>query len=332
MQRFLKEELELQENPDQKQEELATVRVKLNILRKDPILTGISPLYKDYKPERWWFEIPKFVSTLILCGVATLVPAEGASQVFIALVTSTAMLVLYANYHPYVSTNDDVLAQVCQFSLTFTISVGLLHMASESFKVIVYRILGIAAVHYTISHYDTDRFSKLSAIKDYLFGYLLILCNLSSIIVGFGVISFEFCATAFPTKTEKITEFVKEKLGTSRRVLASIHPRATIQSKPRTRVAPVSNIVHEGPENPSEETRIAVGVLSVDNEEDLAEQTPTSLFPAMNSPTAGSVVPCPSDSSISGPSGSGMIDPSSTRSRTSALFLSFHLFLYPSFN
>merc|ERR1712086_340461 len=29
---------------------------------------------------------------------------------------------------------------------------------------------------------------------------------------------------------------------------------------------------------------------------------PTSLFPAMNSPTAGSVVPCPSDSSIPGAS------------------------------
>ena len=78
IQELLKKELELQENPDQKQEELATVRAKLNILRKDPILTGISPLYKDYEPERWWFEIPKFVSTLILCGVATLVPAEGA--------------------------------------------------------------------------------------------------------------------------------------------------------------------------------------------------------------------------------------------------------------
>ena len=150
IQELLKKELELQENPDQKQEELATVRAKLNILRKDPILTGISPLYKDYEPERWWFEIPKFVSTLILCGVATLVPAEGASQVFIALVTSTAMLVLYANYQPYVSTNDDVLAQVCQFSLTFTISVGLLLMASESFQVTVYRLLGIAVVHFKL--------------------------------------------------------------------------------------------------------------------------------------------------------------------------------------
>jgi hypothetical protein len=164
-------------------------------------------------------------------------------------------------------------------------------------------------------------------IKDYLFGYLLIFCNLSNMVVGFGVIIFEFCATAFPTKTEKLTEFVKEKLGTSR-VLTSIR-RATTQSKPRTRVAPVSNIVQEGPENPSEETRIAVGVLSVDNEEDLTEQTPTNLFPA---PTAGSVVPCPSGSSIPGPSGSGMIDPSSTQSRTSTFFLSFHLSFFPSFN
>ena len=150
IQELLKKELELQENPDQKQEELATVRAKLNILRKDPILTGISPLYKDYEPERWWIEIPKFVSALILCGVATLFPAEGASQVFFALVTSTAMLVLYANYQPHVSTNDDVLAQVCQFSLTFTIAVGLLHMASGAFQMTVYRLLGIATLHFTL--------------------------------------------------------------------------------------------------------------------------------------------------------------------------------------
>ena len=174
----------------------------------------------------------------------------------------------------------------------------------------------------------TDRFfSKLSTIKDYLFGYLLIICNLSSMIVGFGVIGFEFCATAFPTKTEKITEFVKEKLGTSRRVLASIHPQATTQSKPRTRVAPVSNIVQEGPENPSEETRVAVGVLSVDDEEDSTEQTPTSLLPAMDSPTAGSVVPFPRNSSIPGPSGSGMIDPFNSPSFATSFLLSIHSFL-----
>jgi hypothetical protein len=188
-------------------------------------------------------------------------------------------------------------------------------------------------LYITILHYDTDRFSKLSATKDYLFGYLLILCNLPSMIVGFGVISFEFCATAFPTKTEKVTDFVKEKLGSSRRVLTSIY-----QPKPRSRrVVPVisrssSNIVQEGSsENPSEETRVAVGVHTVDNEEDLTEQTPASLFPAMNSPTAGSVVPGPSDGKVPGPKGSAMMDPSSTRSRPTYFFLSFHLpFFFPS--
>jgi hypothetical protein len=144
-------------------------------------------------------------------------------------------------------------------------------------------------------------------------------------VLGFGVISYEFCATAFPTKTEKITDFVKEKLGTSRRVLRS------------RRVVPVisrcsSNVVQEGPlETPSEETRVAVGVLTVDNEEDLAEQTPASLFPAMNSPTAGSVVPGPSDSNVPGLNGSEMIDPGSTRSRPSSFFLFFHLPFFPSF-
>ena len=147
-------------------------------------------------------------------------------------------------------------------------------------------------------------------------------------VAGFGVIGFEFFATAFPTMTGRVTASLQQKLGTSQRVLASFH-----QPKPRSRVAPVSsrsssNIVQQGPENPSEETRGAVGVLSVDNEEDLTEQRPTSLFPAMESPTTGSVVPGPSDSSMPGLSGSGMMDPSSTRYD---LLPSFYPSICPSF-
>jgi len=98
------------------------LKLQESMQENDPWLAGLSPLYKDYDFAHWWFEIPKFVSTLILCGLVTLIPAEGASQVFISLVTSMAMMLLFANCSPYLSGSDDVLAQFCQFSLTFALT------------------------------------------------------------------------------------------------------------------------------------------------------------------------------------------------------------------
>jgi hypothetical protein len=104
----------------------------------DPVLMGMSPLFKDYESKYWWFEVPKFVSTLILCGLVTLLPASGASQVFVSLMVSIGMMILLANCKPYISESDDVLAQLCQLSLTFAMAVGILKMASESFQVCIF--------------------------------------------------------------------------------------------------------------------------------------------------------------------------------------------------
>jgi hypothetical protein len=104
----------------------------------NPVLMGMSPLFKDYESKYWWFEVPKFVSTLILCGLVTLLPASGASQVFVSLVVSIGMIILLANCKPYLSESDDVLAQFCQLSLTFAMAAGILEMASESFQVCVF--------------------------------------------------------------------------------------------------------------------------------------------------------------------------------------------------
>ncbi len=110
----------------------------LALEEKDPVLMGMSPLFKDYESKYWWFEVPKFVSTLILCGLVTLLPVSGASQVFVSLVVSIGMLILYANCKPYLSQSDDILAQLCQISLTFAMALGILKMASESFQVCMF--------------------------------------------------------------------------------------------------------------------------------------------------------------------------------------------------
>jgi hypothetical protein len=44
------------------------------------------------------------------------------------------MMLLFANCSPYLSGSDDVLAQFCQFSLTFALTIGLLEKASDEFQ------------------------------------------------------------------------------------------------------------------------------------------------------------------------------------------------------
>ena len=107
---------------------------------KDPLLFGLSPLYQDYEKEYWWFEIPKFTSTLIFSALVTVLPTEGASQVFVSLMVSVGVMMLFANAHPYSESSDDILAQFCQTSLTFSTAVGLLELASMEFQVRLWHI------------------------------------------------------------------------------------------------------------------------------------------------------------------------------------------------
>jgi hypothetical protein len=53
-------------------------------------------------------------------------------------VVSIGMFGLYANCKPYLSKSDDILAQLCQISLSFAMALGILKMASESFQVYMF--------------------------------------------------------------------------------------------------------------------------------------------------------------------------------------------------
>jgi len=173
-----------------------SIEAKMRI--DDPLLFGLSPLYQDYQVEYWWFEIPKFVSTLIFSALATMLPVEGASQVFVSLMVSAGMVVLFAYTRPYIDFRDNVLAQFCQMSLSFTLAVGLLELASAEFQ-------------------------------DALFGPILVVCTSLNLLVGFGVIVVEFLVVTFPKTAEtwtmrfhtnQIIAYVKQKLdaaGTHRR-------------------------------------------------------------------------------------------------------------------
>ena len=199
--------------------------MKESMQEQDPWLSGLSPLYKDYESEYWWFEVVKFISTLILCGPVTLIPVEGASQVFISMVVSMFMMSLFANCRPYVDVSNDILAQFCQVSLTFAMAVGLLEKAS-----------------------DTSR--------DVLFGPLLIICTSLNLGLGVVVVAFEFAVTVateipstlkiinlLPTKTrfrnklQKKTKIIPNnsvKMNGSKKIepLTTLHKRTNAEKNP----------------------------------------------------------------------------------------------------
>jgi hypothetical protein len=159
------------------QERLESTKVK----RGSSLLLGLAPLYKDYEPEQWWFEIVQLEATLFLCGVTTFLPAESASQVAASLIVSLLLFGAFANWRPYLNMEDDILAQTCQFSITMVFIVGLLQMIGDS------------------EQGGDDKF----------FGNILIFLTTLSVVAGFGLISLEFVQVMYPEAlTNAISKFL----------------------------------------------------------------------------------------------------------------------------
>jgi len=119
------------------------------------------------------------------------------------------MLILLCNCAPYLSPNDDVLAQFCLISLSFAMAVGILEKTSEEFQ-------------------------------DEIFGILLVLCTALNVAVGIFVIAHDLIVVTFPVETETMKKRVisstlvgstkrltNKLLGSSERIRTNKH---TIQS------------------------------------------------------------------------------------------------------
>merc|ERR1712086_118185 len=133
----------------------------------EPMLDGLSFLYKDYESQFWWWEVLRFLCTFVLCGVVTLTNLGDKVQVFVALVVSAAMFGAVANCKPYLEKVDDFLSQSCQVTLSLVLAVGLL-----------------------------DSVSKMS------FGWMLIICSAGILVFCGGTIILELLKVFFPKKLE----------------------------------------------------------------------------------------------------------------------------------
>jgi hypothetical protein len=161
------------------------------IFEDNPMLTGLSPLYKDYNSEHWYFQIPNFIVTVGLCGVVTLIGSGGVSQVFLSLFISNAYSLLLANSHPYSSKTDNFLAQFCQASITFALTVSVLEQAETS-------------------------------SQDSIYGPLLIICTVVNLGTGVLYVSADFLKEAFPDQFEILYRFFARWLRWKNRLLGTV--------------------------------------------------------------------------------------------------------------
>ena len=198
--------------------------------------------------------------TLLLCGPLLLLPAEAASAVFIQMSISAAMVAALANVKPYLHSSDGTLAQMCQAALTFTMSVGLLEMAAESFQ-------------------------------DAYYGPILVVCTTAQFAVGFIAVGFEWALNQFPEMFRKAGRLIGLSSSDSQNdIIAPRRLKNSFLRKTKVNmVAPVHssapNPKEESTANLSEENRDAVVVLCVDNEEMSTDQSAVSGPPA--GPTEG---------------------------------------------
>ena len=145
--------------------------LKGTLFEDNPMLAGLSPLYKDHSSERWWFQMPNFIVTLCLCGLVTLIGSDGVSQVFLSLFISGAYTLLLANIHPHANGTDNLLAQFCQGSLTFALAVNVVEQVETS-------------------------------SRDSAYGPLLIICTVVNLVTGALLVAADFLKEAFPDQFE----------------------------------------------------------------------------------------------------------------------------------
>jgi len=153
-------------------------RKRDEMLKQNPFLQGLSPLYRDYQPEFIFWEIPRFFCTVTLCGLVTVTNLQDGSQVATSLLVSTLMLVAYANCNPYLSPADEFLAQFCQFSLCLAMGVGLLEKSVTS----------------------EDAAEVQGSL---MFGWILIACVTMNLLVSCGSILLDTFLTFFPGFAQK---------------------------------------------------------------------------------------------------------------------------------
>ena len=127
----------------------------------NPEIQHISFLWRDYRPEYWWFELFENFRRLCLTGALVWFTPGSTGQYIVSIILAYGCLNVYKTTLPHIKSEENALAEVAQHSIFFTLLAA-----------IMVKLQGV-----------------LSDTNDKRFGFLLIFVNcIVFLIVAFGLL------------------------------------------------------------------------------------------------------------------------------------------------
>ena len=92
----------------------------------DIIGEQIEFLHRSYEGRCWYWEVLETIRRLLLTAVVSIVDAGSNDQVIFSIVIAVAYMKLYAYFQPFADKKDDMLQEIAQYQIFFTLFIALI--------------------------------------------------------------------------------------------------------------------------------------------------------------------------------------------------------------
>ncbi|GMH78858.1 hypothetical protein TrLO_g8608 [Triparma laevis f. longispina] len=93
---------------------------------EDQTVQHIAFLWRDYRPELWWFEIYECFRRLSFSGMLVFFEPGSASQLCFSIILALISSLTYAYYKPLEKSEENLLAQISSISIFLTLLAGIM--------------------------------------------------------------------------------------------------------------------------------------------------------------------------------------------------------------
>ena len=92
----------------------------------DIIGEQIEFLHRSYEGRCWYWEVLETIRRLLLTAVVSIVDAGSNDQVIFSIVIAVSYMKLYAYFQPFADKKDDMLQEIAQYQIFFTLFIALI--------------------------------------------------------------------------------------------------------------------------------------------------------------------------------------------------------------
>merc|ERR1711871_175962 len=98
--------------------------------RHHEVRSNFGVFLRQYEPQYWYYSVIELTFKMFLTGVLCVIAPRSPSQLIVALCICLCYTILILHQTPFVTKSSDRLAVVCAMSLTLTLAIGMLQMAT----------------------------------------------------------------------------------------------------------------------------------------------------------------------------------------------------------